>query len=221
VNTLTTAQVRRENLGRVVAERGSQAALAALLEVTPGYLNQLMLGRRNIGEKTARKIEAATGKPGGWMDQRHDGSGEASAHSNVTPGPETRGYVPLISWVQAGAWGEAVDLYAPGDGEDWLPCPTSHGPRTFALRVDGDSMTAAYGKSYPAGCIIYVDPDQRGGVVSGDRVVAKLKGSAQVTFKVFVEDAGRRFLKPLNTQYPVIDEPFGVIGKVIGKWESE
>jgi SOS-response transcriptional repressor LexA len=92
---------------------------------------------------------------------------------------------------------------------------------SYALRVHGDSMTAPYGRSYPDSSIIYVDPDQRGGVVSGDRVIAKINGDNQVTFKVFVEDAGRRFLKPLNPSYPVITDPFRILGKVIGTWIPE
>lgn len=141
--------------------------------------------------------------------------------SNTAPGPDTRGLVPLISWVQAGAWTEAEDHYLPGDGEEFLPCPASHGLHTYALRVEGDSMTASHGKTYPHGAIIFVDPDQAGGVVSGDRVIAKMNGDAQVTFKVFVEESGHRFLRPLNPQYPIITDPFRIIGKVIGKWESE
>jgi SOS-response transcriptional repressor LexA len=140
---------------------------------------------------------------------------------NVFEGPDIRGLVPLISWIQAGTWHEAEDLYEPGDAELHLPCPTSHGIHTYALRVEGDSMTSPHGKSYPDGCIIFVDPDQRGGVVSGGRVIAKLNGDNAVTFKVYIEDAGRRFLKPLNTQYPPIIEEFRILGKVIGKWEPE
>ncbi|ODC01180.1 hypothetical protein A3197_01470 [Candidatus Thiodiazotropha endoloripes] len=140
---------------------------------------------------------------------------------NVIAGPEVRGLVPLISWIQAGHWREAEDLYEPGDAELILPCPASHGIHTYALRVEGDSMTSPHGKSYPEGCIIFVDPDQRGGVVSGDRVIAKLVGDNAVTFKVYIEDAGRQFLRPLNTQYPPITEEFRLLGKVIGKWEPE
>lgn len=144
-----------------------------------------------------------------------------SSYENTLPAPDVRRRVPLISWVQAGSWNEAVDLYEPGDGEEWLSCMATCGPNTFALRVQGDSMTAPYGRSYPDGCIIYVDPDQRGGVVSGDRVIAKLSGDNALTFKVLAEDAGRRFLKPLNPQHPIITEPFRVIGKVIGTWIPE
>ncbi|MCU7904468.1 MAG: XRE family transcriptional regulator [Candidatus Thiodiazotropha sp. (ex Epidulcina cf. delphinae)] len=142
-------------------------------------------------------------------------------NENVFKGPEVRGLVPLISWVQAGGWHEVADLSDRADAELILPCPAGHGTQTFALRVEGDSMTAPHGKSYPEGCIIFVDPDQRGGVVSGNRVIAELSSENAVTFKVYIEDAGKRFLKPLNAQYPPITEQFKILGKVIGKWESE
>lgn len=82
-------------------------------------------------------------------------------------------------------------------------------------------MTAPFGKTYPSGCVIYIDPEQAGGVTSGDRVIAKLINDNSVTFKVFVEDAGHRYLKPLNPQYPIITDKFSIIGKVIGKWEDD
>ena len=41
--------------------------------------------------------------------------------ANVSIGPEIRGRVPLISWVQAGAWCGAVDLLLPGEAEQLGP----------------------------------------------------------------------------------------------------
>lgn len=140
--------------------------------------------------------------------------------SNTAPGPDIRNYVPLISEVQAGEWSEAIDPHEPGYAEDWLPCPKKNGHHTYALRVRGDSMTAPFGKSYPEGCIIFVDPDKRS-PANGERIIAKLKGSNEVTFKAFQRDAGRVWLKPLNPQHPPVMEPFTVLGTVIGKWEDE
>jgi len=139
---------------------------------------------------------------------------------NVSSGPDIKRQIPLISFVQAGEWSEAVDIYEPGYAERWLPFLKTNGDKTFALRVFGDSMTAPYGKSYPEGCIVFVDPERRG-PTSGDRVIAKMEGTNQVTFKVFVEDAGKRWLKPLNPQHPPILEPFRIVGTVIGKWEDD
>ncbi len=103
----------------------------------------------------------------------------------------------------------------------YLPCPAPHSPSTFALRVKGDSMTAPYGRSYPDGCIIYVDPERRS-PVNGDRIVACLMdaGDHEVTFKIYKNEDGRQWLAPLNTQHPPLFERFTVLGTVIGKWED-
>lgn len=146
-----------------------------------------------------------------------------AVESNLSPAPRASGRVPLISWVQAGSLAEAIDLYAPGEAEAWLPCPQGHGLHTFALRVQGDSMTNPYPgqRSYPEGTLIYVDPDAPAD--NGRRVVAKLTDTDEVTFKVYVEDAGRKYLKPLNPQYPTIElhNGFEIVGVVIGSYLPE
>lgn len=129
--------------------------------------------------------------------------------------------VPVISWVAAGAFDEAHDPHAVGDAETWLPCPKkSFGPHTYALRVRGDSMTSPHGRTYPEGSTIFVDPDLRS-PANGERIIAKLEGTDEVTFKCFQQDAGRVWLKPLNPQHPPIMEPFKVLGTVIGTWIGE
>lgn len=140
--------------------------------------------------------------------------------SNVSAAPDVRGRVPLISWVQAGMWNDAVDVYEPGYAEQWIPVLKNGSPNAYALRVRGDSMTAAHGKSYPDGCIIIIDPQQKS-PSSGARVIARMKGSGDVTFKVYVEEDSRRWLKPLNPQHPPISDEFEVIGTVTAKYEPE
>lgn len=130
--------------------------------------------------------------------------------------------VPLISWVAAGTWSEAIDLYEVGDAEVWMPCPDPIGPRGFALRVEGDSMTSPYPgyESYPHGTFIYVDPDVAH--KSGDPVVAKLPSSNSATFKIFIEDAGQFYLKPLNPQHPMIPitEETHIVGVLVGSYRK-
>jgi SOS-response transcriptional repressor LexA len=129
--------------------------------------------------------------------------------------------VPLISWVAAGAWSEAIDLYEVGDAEVWMPCPDPIGPRGFALRVEGDSMTSPYpgSESYPHGTFIYVDPDVAH--KSGDPVIAKLPASNSATFKIFIEDAGQCYLKPLNPQHPMIPitEETHIVAVLVGAYK--
>ena len=156
-----------------------------------------------------------------WLSTGEGPETESGVAENVLPYSKQDYEVPVISWVTAGEWMEVYDNFEPGDAEMYLPCPSRHGPHTYGLRVQGDSMTAPHGRSYPGGAIIYVDPDQSGGVVTGDRVIAKINGENGVTFKCFVDDGGRRFLKALNPQYPIITDEFRVIGKVIGMYIPE
>ena len=140
-------------------------------------------------------------------------------NSNTSPAPSVKGEVPVISWVQAGTWNEAMDCERQEDLK-YLPCISNHSECSFALRVRGDSMTAPYGKTYPEGCIIFVDPEIRM-PSSGDRIIAKVNGEAEVTFKVFMKEGEKIWLKPLNSQHPIITDEFKVLGKVIGKWEDD
>ena len=56
-------------------------------------------------------------------------------------------------------------------------------------------------KSYPEGSLIYVDPEKQ--ATNGCRVIAKLIDSNEVTFKEFREDGGKKYLRPINPQYPM------------------
>lgn len=149
------------------------------------------------------------------------GEGESPVPNSLEPGPDVQGMVPLISWVQAGKFSEVSDPFPPGTADEWYPYPRRRGVKSIvALRVKGDSMTAPYGKSYPEGSIIFVDLEQRT-PITGQRVIAKLKDEEEATFKVFVSESGRKWLKPLNPQHPPLTVPFRVVGTVVGKWEDE
>lgn len=128
--------------------------------------------------------------------------------------------VPLVSW------GTACSMLTNGpmpiDFESFIYCPTAISKRGYALRVTGDSMTSpTSGKTYPAGCLIYADPDMP--VEDGDRVIAKLPNTDEATFKVYTRDAGRFFLKPINPQYPIIEiiEGVSICGKVVGMFSED
>lgn len=201
----------------------TQPQLAKKAGVSPGTIGNIESGTRKQPRELLA-IAAALRVTPTWLQ-----SGTPPMRpSNIEEAPSTRGLVPLISWVQAGAWCEVVDVAevrepAPDyhNSSTYLPCPAPHSPSTFALRVKGDSMTAPYGRSYPDGCIIYVDPERRS-PVNGDRIVACLMdaGDHEVTFKIYKNEDGRQWLAPLNTQHPPLFERFTVLGTVIGKWED-
>jgi len=125
--------------------------------------------------------------------------------------------VPLISWVRAGSWTGISDIFYPDEAEEWITVVSPVGQDSFALRVHGDSMSPEFNP----GDIIIVDPDKP--VESNDYAVVKIENDSQngkATFKQFVRDADRVYLKPLNTQYPVMDMTgvkFKIVGKVVQK----
>jgi hypothetical protein len=75
----TVGEVRLENLEALVREFGTLDAVATRAESTSVYLSQLRNGTpdqktgksRQMGNAIARRLEAACGKPPGWMDASH------------------------------------------------------------------------------------------------------------------------------------------------------
>jgi len=197
---LDIKEIRRNNLELAIKKIGSAAKLYAASGVSPSAISQMRSGTKNIGEKIARKIETALTLPVAWMDQAHDSQ---NIHSNTEPGPDISGKVPLISWVQAGAWAEVIDNFHPGDAEDWIETTAKVSSQSFALRIKGDSMTNPHGTpSLPEGSMVIIDPNAH--CDNGNIVVARLNDSMEATIKKLVIDGGQRYLKPLNPAYPTI-----------------
>ena len=190
--------------------------MAAHCGITPGGVSSWFSTGRISKEKLALAAELL----GVSTDDLISGDLQNTKIGNVGAANAPAGEVPVISWVQAGAWHEVADTFQPGEAERYLPIFRGHSSQTYALKVQGDSMTAPHGKSYPQGCYIIVDP-AKVSPVNGDRIIAKLVGSDQVTFKVYKDEDGRKWLAPLNTGHQPIGEAFKVLGTVIGKWEDE
>lgn len=135
---------------------------------------------------------------------------------NVAYGPDLRDELPLISWVQAGAFAEVQDPYHVGDYERLVPVTRKYSSRAFCLRIQGDSMTNPTGQqpTFGDGALIMVEPTQA--ATNGSFVVAKLPGEQSATFKKLVYDGDKRYLRPLNPAYPTIeiDEETEIVGVV-------
>lgn len=219
----TIEVIYRENLEILIDEYGGVRSLGEHIGKSYAQISQWKNASKDsktgkprvISRDTAIFLEEICGKPSGWMNTNHS----TDLYSNTSAAPSVKGEVPVISWVQAGTWNEAIDCERQEDLK-YLPCISNHSECSFALRVRGDSMTAPYGKTYPEGCIIFVDPEIRM-PSSGDRIIAKVNGEAEVTFKVFMKEGEKIWLKPLNSQHPIITDEFKVLGKVIGKWEDD
>lgn len=143
----------------------------------------------------------------------------AAEETNVvyTPEPQrtARSY-PLISWVAAGSWAEAPDLYLPGEGSEFLESQENAGLHGYWLEVNGTSMVPPDGPGFHPGYRILVQPEGFD-VISGKLYIAKLMETGETTFKQYVRDAGIEYLKPLNPAFKtiIIDENIRLIGRII------
>lgn len=205
------AKTRMKQLGL------TQERLAETLGKTQGAIGHWLNGRREPGiEDIAAIMKALDLKElvlsaSGMViypDELLNNVSDPRPHSEVKS-------FPVISWVSAGNWSEAVDPYNQNDFLEWSQTTAKASEKCFWLTVKGDSMTASTGLSIPEGMKILVDPAIE--PTSGRLVVAKLESQNEATFKKYIVDTGQKYLKPLNPNYHMIpiDNDCRIIGVVI------
>ncbi|WP_409078047.1 LexA family protein [Pseudomonas sp. SZMC_28357] len=195
----------------------TQAQLAKAVGIDQASISDLERGRSQRSSYNA-SIAKACGVSAIWIES---GTGpmvtsdaEQSNIKDVVQLEMLYRY-PVISWVSAGSWEEAVQPYPDGFSDKYeISDYDSKGP-AFWLEVKGDSMTAPNGTSVPEGMMILVDTEAD--VQPGKLVIAKLPASNEATFKKLVEDGGIRYLKPLNPAYKMVecDEHCRIIGVAV------
>ena len=195
----------------------TQAQLAKLVGIDQASISDLERGRSQRSSYNA-SIAKACGVSAIWIES---GSGQMvsdrpeDANVKDVVQPQMLYRYPVISWVSAGSWEEAVQPYPDGFSDRYeVSDYDSKGP-AFWLEVKGDSMTAPAGVSVPEGMMILVDTEAD--VKPGKLVIAKLPASNEATFKKLVEDGGLRYLKPLNPAYKMVecDEDCRIIGVAV------
>lgn len=65
---MTATEFRRAHLLALIDKSGKAQDLAEKAGLSPSYISQLVSGNREIGHKTARKLEERLGLPFGSMD---------------------------------------------------------------------------------------------------------------------------------------------------------
>lgn len=191
------------------AKKLSLEELAHQVDSDSGNLSRL---ERGLQSTTPEKLKQIMTFLGIKLSPQQD-AGLSNVHMALQPSREPKEY-PLISWVIAGEWAESCDNFHPGDADMWIASTENAGEHGFWLDVRGDSMTCNGNPSFPEGSRILVQPEAD--LVSGKYYVVKLD-SGESTFKQYVEDAGIKYLRPLNPGYRTIqiEGPFKVIGRVI------
>lgn len=198
------------------AKKLSQEQLANQVDYDTGNLSRLERGLQSTTPEKLKRIMEVLGIKLTQADQGMDSpqdSGMSNVQMALQPSRGSKEY-PLISWVIAGEWAESCDSFHPGDAETWLASTENAGANGFWLDVRGDSMTCAGNPNFPEGSRILVQPEAD--LISGKYYVVKLE-SGESTFKQYIEDAGNKYLRPLNPSYRTIqiEGPFKVIGRVI------
>lgn len=192
----------------------SNELLARKLGVTRGAITHYMTGRRQPPLGQFQKLAAILKVDPAWLLYGTDTKSEpmrSEAKNKATQFP-----IPILSWNQTVEFANVMKLEK-HEIKEFVPNFYLDKPEWFALRVQGDSMTAAHGsnKSFHEGDIIIIDPTKKPS--HGSFVVALLPKAKEATFKQLVVDGGVKFLKPLNTQYPMqqIEESAYVCGVVV------
>lgn len=189
----------------------TQQQLATAVGVSRPAVAQWEKGRTSPSAENLRGVATATSKP---LIYFFTGAGVDT--SEFDDAPPITGMVPVISWVQAGSWCEAVPLQ--DDEVDYYPAPPGCGPNTFGLRVRGESMIDVYAP----GTLIFVDPDIE--PISGDDVIVHCEqhGVAEATFKRYILEPGTGpVLKVMNKdwrqQYMDLTSDCRIVGVVMAQ----
>ncbi len=206
-----------ERIKEAITHSGkTQAQIAAETSKSAGAVTQWLDGTtKSLRADTAAALERATGYRATWLVT---GKGPKLVDAqNVAPADLGSHRIPLISYVQAGAWTGVVDNYQPGDAEDFLLTDLELSGSAFALEIKGDSMLP----EFKAGDRVIIDPNVS--PQPGDFVVAK-NGDDEATFKKYrprgINERGETVfeLVPLNEDYPSMRSdatPIRIVGTMV------
>jgi len=190
--------------------------VAGIVGTDTGNLSRLERGKQGASQELLVKLFNALGLSlSGVIDA-------ATMRSMVENTGIPSSAVPVLSWGHITQWMDNMQSFKAADAESWVPCPVQHGPRTFALRVAGESMFNAHSpRSFRPGDFIYVDPDRQ--PVEGSLVVAEVSGEPEPVFRQLVTESGKRYLKAINPAWPEqiikLGENDRIVGAVVFKGE--
>lgn len=203
---MNVKEIRKQNMRMLAELIGGITPMANLLGKSQSQISHL-IGKKpikNIGDRIAAQIEVVFNKPHGWMDHIHQSPDDEIIYKNKRDEKFVPCFVPLLSWSQVGNWPNEKTKQVAEGGAQHIPVIAKLSKYAFAVRVQGDSMESpSGGVSFPDGCIIIADPDY----VASNRtfVVARVGNEKEATFKQLITDGNKRYLKPLNPRYPIIE----------------
>ncbi len=210
---------RYERIAKAIAASGKRKSeIAVACGVSASAVTQWVSGEsKSMKPENIYALAKATGFHAKWLAIGEGPEKDVTSESNVQPvaQPTLMYRYPVISWVAAGAWAEAVEPFPPGFSDRYEVSDYEAKGPAFWLEVKGDSMTSPVGASIAEGTLILVDTEAD--AFHGKLVIAKLGDSNEATFKKLVEDGGRKYLKPLNPAYPteICTQDCRIVGVVV------
>jgi SOS-response transcriptional repressor LexA len=213
-------QLARKNAGL------TQKGLADKVGISQTAVHKLECGRSRSSRRTV-VIALTCGVDPIWLDTgRGDmllpGSGSGNEFSVEDEGGSYRPF-PLIARVPLISWDLIDSLCGNNDFErieseatSWIPVAPRTSEPCFALTVPDDSMEPEFSE----GEVLIIDPTMEG--THNEFLVARLQGDSRPTFKQLIVLGNRRYLKPLNARYPLIDVDgeLEVCGVVVCKYKD-
>ncbi|OJT45992.1 LexA family protein [Serratia plymuthica] len=194
----------------------SQEELAKKSGVSRVAISKAELGMtKNFNGDTLFNVARALRCDPEWL-QTGRGNNIEGHTSNVDPEPQYTPYrLPILNW-------QSVLEQIDGGNkkvEQWLETTLNVGKDAFWLKVETDAMTSPIGLTIPEGMMILVNPTDN--LTSGNLVIFRKSGTREIFFRKYVEEAGDRYLRPLNQNYSMIkiDGQYMPVGVVVdAKW---
>ncbi|MBF0110205.1 MAG: helix-turn-helix domain-containing protein [Magnetococcales bacterium] len=204
----------------------TQKELAERVGISQTAIHKLEGGGSRSSRKTIA-IALTCGVDPIWLDT---GRGEmalpgiasclADSHGIGEGGVPHHSY-PLIGRIPLTTWDELIKFEGPSmehffpNVTSWIPVAPNASDRAFALKVADDSMES----EFLEGEIIIIDPKRD---ASHNRFLVAREGMNRPTFKQFILHGEQRYLKPLNSRYPLIEVKgeLQVFGSLVCKYKE-
>jgi len=186
--------------------RLTQEQLAERIGCSQGAVNHWLSGRRRPDLDTMNGVLKELGEDSLEVVQllrvneqrgRYDSLQAAGASEWAISEPAYR--YPVLEWAAAADDQPSIARYC--IGRSHVSDYHATGP-AFWLQVQGESMSAAHGRSVPSGSLILVDPLAQ--AAPGQLVIASAPLQEQAVFRELQEEGGRRYLRALNPTWPVL-----------------
>jgi SOS-response transcriptional repressor LexA len=186
----------------------TQEELARKLGVTRSAVAHYVQGTRHPPLKQMVKLAAVLNVDPAWLQF---GKAQEASFTSKQRSKKSANRIPVLDWNQA-------LTYNPDESYDKkLEYFNYNNVECYALQIKGDSMVSplAQSISFNPGSYVIVDPNKI--AAHGSYVIATTSNKKEAILRQYVEEGGVIYLKPLNSQYPLVqlERSTKILGVVI------